>query len=78
MDVFDIVMKLIGPVYPIGEHNADQIRLQNMKNLTKLVDRLLLEIKYVMPDANHREESMRAIGLYAKNFLKEISDVGVE
>ena len=74
MELFDIVMKLTGPIYPIGEHNADQARLQNMKKLAALVDRLLLEIRSVVPNADRSESSMKAVGLYAKEFMKDVHD----
>ena len=44
MNLYEVVMKLVGPVCPTGDHNTDQERLKNMKALTELVDRLLFDI----------------------------------
>lgn len=71
-NLFEIVMKLVGPVQPMGEHYADKARLENIKKLTELVDRLLYEIKDASTAADRPEDSMRAIGIHALDFLKEV------
>ena len=71
MNLHEIVTKLVGPVDAIGEHNADQKRLANLKVLTELVEMLLLDIHYAAHSANNYQDSMKAIGKYAKDFLEE-------
>ena len=71
MNLHQIVTKLVGPVDAIGEHNADQKRLANLKTLTELVEMLLLDIHYAARSANNHQDSMKAIGKYAKEFLEE-------
>ena len=71
MDLHEIVTRLVGPVDAIGEHNADQKRLANLKELTQLVEMLLLDIHYAARSANNHQASMKAIGEYAKEFLEE-------
>jgi hypothetical protein len=75
MDMYEIVMRLIGPVQPIGEHYSDQKRLANMKVLTELVDRLLFEIARAEPFADRTEASMKAIGTHAHDFLCELREI---
>lgn len=72
MELDEIVMKLVGPVHPLGEHNADQYRLSNMKKLTKLVDQLLFEINAAAANANRAEASMKAIGVHALEFIDSV------
>lgn len=69
-----VVMKLIGPVHAIGDHNADQQRLENLKMLTVLVDDLLCEIADVAPSADRHEASMKNIGTHARDFLKDVKE----
>ena len=71
----DIVMKLIGPVDPVGETNADQNRLANLKTLCELVDRLVYTIDAVIPNKNRPEASMMQAGEYADKFL---TDLGIK
>ncbi|MBI5659142.1 MAG: hypothetical protein HZC43_06245 [Nitrosomonadales bacterium] len=72
MELHETVMKLIGPVRPLGEHNADQARLANMKILTELTDRLLYEISSVEHNADRCEDSMKAIGKHAREFMASV------
>lgn len=72
MDLFDIVTRLVGPVQPIGETYADDARLDNLKKLTELTERLLAEIRQAASCADRPEASMSKAGKYAKDFLDEI------
>lgn len=74
MEMYEIVMKLIGPVRPTGDHAADQKRLANMEKLTELVDRLLFEIDSATTAATRTEASMKAIGDHAKDFMVRIKN----
>lgn len=64
-----IVRKLIGPVQPTGEHNTDQQRLENIKELTRLVDDLLDDLEDAAYCAVSHEASVKAIGQHARLFL---------
>lgn len=75
MELHDIVMKLIGPVIPIGETNTDEVRFENLKQLCKLVDTLVFEIDRVTAYMNQAEFSMKRAGEYADKFL---TDLGIE
>jgi hypothetical protein len=73
MELYDIVMKLVGPVQPAGETRADETRLKNMKELTKLIDKLLFEVSAAVPAADRPEASMKAIGIHAKKFMEDVA-----
>lgn len=72
MELDEIVLRLVGPVRATGQHEVDQQRLDNLKVLTGLVEKLLTEIQGASASANNHQDSMKAIGLYAKDFLKEM------
>ena len=72
MELYEIVMKLIGPVQPVGETNADDARLKNIQALTELVDRLLGEIQTVAARCDDHRASVKAIGKHARSFLTEV------
>ena len=74
MELYEIVMKLIGPVQPVGETRADEQRLESMKKLTELTDRLLFEIDAAAHNADRAEASMRAIGVHARDFMADVKD----
>lgn len=73
MEVYDVVMKLIGPVRPIGESNEDGRRYENLKNLTHLMDQIhstIDEIAYTCKN-DHRFSIKRA-GEHCDEFLTNI------
>lgn len=74
MELHEVVMKLVGPVMPVGETREDERRLENMKALTELADRLLLEIDVVSHSADRVEASMKAIGVHARDFMMAVKD----
>ena len=74
MELHEIVLKLIGPVQPVGETRADEERLENMRSLTDLTDKLLYEIERAAPFADREEASMKKIGAHARYFLGEVHD----
>lgn len=72
MDIYDVVTKLVGPILPVGETNEDQRRLDNIKVLTNVVDRLLLHLNDAALHADRPQASMKAIGKYAKEYMDEV------
>ena len=74
MDVEDVVLKLVGPVCSVGDSNVDRERLANLKTLTELVDRLLYTISEASRSANNHQDSMRAIGKHAQEFLESVRE----
>jgi hypothetical protein len=47
IDLHEVVTKLNGSIYPIGETQADDIRYENLEALIVLIDRLLSDIDNV-------------------------------
>ena len=72
MELDEIVMKLVGPVQPVGESGTDGQRLKSIFELTNLVDRLLGELSMAAQCADRHECSMRMIGEHARDFLAEV------
>ena len=74
LDVRDVVLKLTGPIQPVGESNTDAFRLENIKQLTELIDDLITDVALQIHNADRPEASMRAIGKHAREFLRELRD----
>lgn len=74
MELVDVVRKLVGPVRPVGETNADDERFENLKALTELVDALLGDINTLAPHRNRYEFSIKRAGEYAAKFLDETQE----
>lgn len=72
MELIDIVRKLVGPIDPVGETNTDEARFENLKEMTKLVDRLVLDIDRIIPNKNRPEYSMTRAGKFADDFLTRL------
>lgn len=76
MNVYDVVIKLIGPIEPIGETNTDNNRFENLKAMTELVDELLTDIDTVVYLNKDRSEySRKRAGQFASEFYKKIGIV---
>lgn len=74
MDVYEIVLKLIGPINPIGETNTDRVRYENLQQTIDLVDRLILNISHVSDNRNRPEYSLSNAGKKAYQFLQELKE----
>lgn len=72
MELYQIVLKLVGPVTAVGEHNEDELRYRNLEQLCDVTDRLLEAISDASRSADRQEESMRKIGSYARTFLNDL------
>lgn len=76
MEIYDVVMKLIGPVSPIGESDEDNRRYENLKNLTQLMDSIHTEIDDISTlYRNDHRYSMKRAGEYCNKFL---TDMGIK
>lgn len=69
MDIYEIVRKLVGDIEPIGETNSDNFRFENLKVMTKLVNKLIADISYVAENKNRQEYSVQRAGEFADTFL---------
>ena len=48
MDIHEIVVKLIGPINPVGETNEDNRRLENLKEMINLMNQIHTDIDNVV------------------------------
>lgn len=73
MELYDVVTKLVGPTRPVGETREDDLRFENLKTLTVLVDRLLTDIGDIEADNAKRVEfSMKRSGEFCTKFLDRL------
>jgi hypothetical protein len=79
MELKEIVMKLVGPINPIGETNADGRRFENLVTMCALVNDLVKEIDEVAYTNKDRSEfSMKRAGEYANKFLSKTLGIDQE
>lgn len=69
---YEIVNKIIGNTSPVGETNEDNIRLENLRQLCGLVEKLINDIEYVKRFKDSQEYSVKIAGEYAEDFLESI------
>ena len=73
MNNTEIVEKLIGPIRPVGETNADNASFENLKAMCELVDNLLTKIDAVAYDnRDSREFSVKRSADHASDFMTKI------
>jgi hypothetical protein len=75
MELHEIVKKLVGEINPVGASHIDSQRFENLKTLISLVDALLNDIDYVSTFQGRQEASLKKAGLFADDFLNDISNV---
>lgn len=68
----EIVQDLCGPVSPIGATHHDERRLENLKDLIELVDRLVFDIAYVAREKGRQEHSVQRAGKLAYEALHDL------
>lgn len=74
MELADVVMKLVGPVQPVGDSGIDEDRFHNLEALTDLIDRLLFEVRAASYHANRPEASLKKIGVYARDYRRNVHE----
>ena len=73
MTLYEVVMKLIGEVDPVGSTEIDNSRYANLKELTLLVDKLVFDIDRIASGNKDRQEfSMRRAGEHCDEFLNSL------
>lgn len=68
MEIIDVVTKLIGPIVPLGCEARDPERLENLKTMCDLVEKLTDKISEVAGQVSY-EESVKRAKKYANDFL---------
>lgn len=72
MDLHEIVSKLAGDIFPVGETHIDGQRLENLKNIIDLTEKLISDISEVAQKKDSYEYSVKTAGIIANNFLNNI------
>ena len=72
MDIHEIVKKLVGEIETIGETDTDNKRFENLKVMTKLVDKLIYDIDRVAMEKDRHEYSRSRSGKHADSFLNQL------
>lgn len=76
MDMHEVVMKLIGPIDPVGESHADERSFENLKALTDLVDRLVGDIDRIASYCKSSGQfSVKRSGEHCDKFLTSLGIV---
>jgi hypothetical protein len=69
MDVLEVVMRLNGPIEPVGDSSIDRRRLENLKALCDLTGALLVEIAGVADATDDHMASIKAAKDCAAEFI---------
>jgi hypothetical protein len=68
--LYQLICKLVGPIDPVGETNADEKRYQNLNLFLEVLDTMLGDAEYVSRYKNRQEYSIKRAGERADNFLR--------
>lgn len=69
MELVDVVMKLNGPVAPVGDSCIDSVRLENLQSLCDLTGELLRRIEAIAEATDDHLASIKAAKDVAAAFL---------
>ena len=75
LTIYDIVYRVVGKINPVGESHTDERRLENLRAMTELVDKLITDIDRVGMLKNDQRYSMKTAGEFADKFL---TSLGIE
>lgn len=70
--VYEVISKLIGDIHAVGETNADNKRLNNLKEQISLIEKLIFDVHLAATTKDRVEASMKKIGTVAFNFLNSL------
>lgn len=76
IDIYRVVKKLVGEIEPIGSTEVDNKRFENLKTMTTLVDKLVIDIDIVAMRREDHQYSVSKAGKYASDFLTKT--LGIE
>lgn len=71
----EFIQKLIGPVTAIGDHGADERRLENLNTMIEVVYNLVDRIQAAADSADRPEASMKEIGQRAQVALVDLEEM---
>jgi uncharacterized protein related to proFAR isomerase len=67
--VYEVIMKLVGPVNPVGDSTVDEPRYVNLQRMCEVVDLLVRDIDRVGMMRGDHQYSVKRAGEYASNYL---------
>lgn len=70
----ELVSKIIGKVYPVGETYEDESRFESLKELKDLLDYCVAEIYEVSLEAGRPEYSVSRAGNFARGYLRQLRE----
>ena len=73
-NIADVVMTLIGNIEPVGETTADEKAYENLLCLEETLDILHDEIRFLLPNLNRYEYSMKRQGEEAKRYFESLAE----
>ena len=73
-DLYEIIMKLNGEVIPYGCTSEDRARAENLESLICLAWEIIYKIKQVAAYSERHEESIKVLGVRAKEFLGDLHE----
>lgn len=76
MELIDVVMKLVGPVEPVGETHTDNERFENLGVLTALTDALLTKIDDI--NTNNSDSHMYSVKRAGKHCADFYDSIGIK
>lgn len=74
MNLHEMVMRIIGPISPIGDSAVDEGRFANLEYAIDLANRLMFDIDCVARKCGSDLASVKKAGRRAKKFLAEVRD----
>ena len=77
IDLYEVVTLLVGRIQPVGETREDERRLENLKEMCDLVERLVADIVRVELDNNNAHQaSMKKASNVARSCLEGLGVMG--
>lgn len=76
LTLYETVLRITGPIQPIGDSTLDPLRLANQKELQMLVVQLIGDIQYISDtcEGSH-QDSVKSAGKSAAAFLKNLTEL---
>ena len=72
MELIDVIRKLVGPIEPVGETNADDKRYENLKVMVHLIDIMLSDVDAVSVYKDSPQYSKKRASRYAIEFFNSL------
>ena len=68
----EMVMRVVGPIKPVGDHSVDRERFENIQELLALIEGLLWQVSFLSGFADRPEAAVAKIGLRAKELMANL------